>query len=45
MSDLPPNYALERSVTGWQVGAAGARDYIAPAALGNCRRAAAQRGR
>ena len=41
----PPNYALERSVTGLQQCAAGAWNYFAPAALGNRRRSAAQRGR
>ena len=31
---MTPNYALQRSVTGWQAGAAGARTIIAPAARG-----------
>jgi hypothetical protein len=40
-----PNYAFERAVKRWAVGAAGASEIIAPAAPCNCRRAAAQRGR
>ena len=40
-----PNYAFERAVKGLVLGAAGAGKIIAPAAPGNCRRAAAQRGR
>ena len=40
-----PNYAFERAVKGWALGAAGAAEILAPAAPGNCRRAAAQRGR
>jgi hypothetical protein len=40
-----PNYALERPVKRRWVGAAGASEIIAPAAPGNCRRAAAQRKR
>jgi hypothetical protein len=40
-----PNYALERSVNGWRLGAAGAGTIFAPAALGSGRRPAAQRGR
>jgi hypothetical protein len=39
------NYAFERAVKGLALGAAGASEIIAPAAPGNCRRAAAQRGR
>jgi len=31
-SEMKPNYALERAVTGWRVGAAGARKEFAPAA-------------
>jgi hypothetical protein len=42
---MTPNYALERPVKRRWVGAAGARESLAPAAPGNCRRAAAQRGR
>ena len=41
----PSNYALERSVKSLAVGAAGASEILAPAAPGNCRRAATQRGR
>ena len=44
-SELPSNYALERSVTGWAVGAASAGTIVAPAAPGMRWRAAAQRGR
>jgi hypothetical protein len=40
-----PNYALERSVKGWRLGAAGAREIIAPAAPGECLARPAQRGR
>ena len=39
------NYALERSVTGLAVGAAGAREIIAPAAPSDCLARPAQRGR
>ena len=42
---LPSNYALERSVKGWQVGAAGAWESLAPAAPGDCLARPAQRGR
>jgi hypothetical protein len=45
MQNVPSNNALERAVKGWAVGAAGARKILAPAALSNCWRAAAQRGR
>ncbi len=41
----PPNYALERSVTGWRVGAAGARKILAPAAPGQALPRPAQRKR
>jgi hypothetical protein len=40
-----PNYAFERAVKSLARGAAGASEILAPAAPGNCRRAAAQRGR
>ena len=40
-----PNYAFERTGKSLAVGAAGASEYFAPAAPGNCRRAAAQRRR
>jgi len=40
-----PNYALERSVTGLVVGAAGAGKIVAPATPGNCLARPAQRGR
>ena len=40
-----PNYAFERAVKSLALGAAGASEILAPAAPGNCRRAAAQRGR
>jgi hypothetical protein len=39
------NYALERSVNGLAVGAAGAREIVAPAAPGNGLARPAQRGR
>jgi hypothetical protein len=39
------NNALERPVKAWQGRAAGAGKQVAPAALGKCRRPAAQRGR
>jgi hypothetical protein len=39
------NYAFERAVKGRAVGAAGASEILAPAALGNRPRAAAQRER
>jgi len=39
------NYALERSVNGWRLGAAGAPEIIAPAAPGLCLARPAQRGR
>jgi len=42
---MKPNYALERSVIGLAVGAAGAWDSLAPAAPGNCLAQPAQRGR
>jgi hypothetical protein len=42
---MPPNYALERSVTGLAVGAAGARESLAPAAPSNCLARPGQRGR
>ena len=45
IAGMMPNNAFERTVTGWAVGAAGASEIVAPAAPGNCRRAAAQRGR
>jgi hypothetical protein len=40
-----PNYAFERTGKSLAVGAAGASEHFAPAAPGNCRRAAAQRRR
>jgi hypothetical protein len=40
-----PNYALERPVKGFAVGAAGARNNFAPAAPGPRFARAAQRGR
>jgi hypothetical protein len=40
-----PNYAFERAVKRLELGATGALEIIAPAAPGNRRRAAAQRGR
>ena len=40
-----PNYAFERAVQRLALGAAGASEILAPAAPGNCQRAAAQRGR
>jgi hypothetical protein len=42
---LLPNYALERSVNGWWVGAAGALEIIAPAAPDIGVPRPAQRGR
>jgi hypothetical protein len=42
---LRSNNAFERAVKGLALGAAGARKILAPAAPGNCWRAAAQRGR
>jgi hypothetical protein len=42
---VPPNNALERPVKGLALGAAGASEILAPAAPGNCWRAAAQRRR
>ena len=42
---MRPNYALERPVVGFQECAAGARNNIAPAALGQRFARAAQRGR
>ncbi len=42
---LPPNYALERSVTGLAKGAAGARNIVAPAATTTAVPRSAQRGR
>ena len=33
-NDMTSNYALERSVNGLRVGAAGAREILAPAVLG-----------
>ena len=44
-AEMLSNYAFERAVKSLVVGAAGASDIIAPAAPGNCRRAAAQRRR
>ena len=44
-SSLLSNYALERSVKGLAVGAAGAWEIFAPAALSNGRARPAQRGR
>ena len=40
-----PNKALERSVTGWRLGAGGARTIVAPAAPGTGVPRPAQRGR
>jgi hypothetical protein len=40
-----PNYALERSVKAWRVGAAGASEIVAPAAPGKRVARPAQRGR
>ena len=45
LRDPPPNYALERPVTGFQECVAGARNNFAPAALGGGQRPAAQRER
>ena len=42
---VPSNYALERSVTGWQERAPGARTIIAPAARRARLARPAQRGR
>ena len=42
---MQPNYALEQSVTGWWVGAAGAWEILAPAAPGTGVPRPAQRGR
>jgi hypothetical protein len=39
------NYALERAVKGWRVGAAGASEIIAPAAPSKLVARPAQRGR
>ena len=41
---MPPNCALERSVTGWVVGAAGAREMLAPTAARHASPLPAQRG-
>ncbi len=40
-----PNYALERAVIAWRVGAAGAWESLAPAAPGKRRARPAQRER
>ncbi len=45
VTGAPPNYALERSVKGWQERAAGARTIIAPAARVSRLARPAQRGR
>jgi hypothetical protein len=42
---MTPNYAMERTGNGRRMRAAGAPDIVAPAARGNCWRAAAHRGR
>ena len=42
---VPSNYALERSLMGLAVGAAVAREILAPAAPGNCLARPAQPGR
>ena len=42
---MMPNYALERSVRGWRVGAARASESLARAAPGRRRARPAQRGR
>jgi len=42
---LPSNYAFERSVRGWAVGAAGAWESLAPAAPASAVPRPAQRGR
>jgi hypothetical protein len=42
---MPSNNALERSVTGLAVGAAGASEIVAPAAPGSALPRPAQRGR
>jgi hypothetical protein len=42
---MTPNYALERSVKGWRVGAAGALESLAPAAPSARLARPAQRGR
>jgi hypothetical protein len=42
---VPSNYALERSVKGWWVGAARASENLARAAPGRRRARPAQRGR